>query len=220
MNSKLLKASLAGVAAIAVAAGGSTFASWTDTGSISDNSVATGILKLNLNSKNGTSAVVPLNAGSLAPGMGWGTNVWIASSDGASVPSALLSVSVKNIRDFENGCGSTNSEAAVDSTCVSSLPGDGTLGGELSNALGTDLYAWTPATPGACTEYPGSGSPTVSLIHSSILKTKENQVLNIGVLNHGDGRCVRLEQYLPSTAGDNVQSDSVKYDLAFTLAQQ
>ena len=42
MNSKLVKGSLAGVACLALAAGGSTFAAFSDFGTIADNSVQAG----------------------------------------------------------------------------------------------------------------------------------------------------------------------------------
>ena len=48
MNSKLIKASLAGVAAIAVAAGGNTFATFSDQAVVEDNTSGAGILRLNL----------------------------------------------------------------------------------------------------------------------------------------------------------------------------
>ena len=219
MNSKLVKGSLAGVACLALAAGGSTFAAFSDFGTIADNSVQAGILKLNLNNQNG-SAATPLNFGHFNPGHSFVQNVWVASSDSASVPHAKLSVKVENIRDFENGCGSANSEQAVDGTCSASNDGDGTLGGELSPLLGTDMYAWRPGTPGVCTSFPGAGdSGTTSIWHSTPLKSTEDVSKEIGVLDGGQGYCVRIEQYLPGGTGNQVQSDGVKFDLRFDLVQ-
>jgi predicted ribosomally synthesized peptide with SipW-like signal peptide len=219
MNSKLVKGSLAGVACLALAAGGSTFAAFSDFGSIADNSVQTGILKLNLNNQNG-SAAAPLNFGHFNPGHSFVQNVWVASSDSASVPNAQLSVKVENIKDLENGCGSAHSEQAVDPSCSGSTDGDGTLGGEVSPLLGTDMYAWKPAKPGVCTDYPGAGdSATTSIWHSTPLKGTENVSKNIGVLQGGQGYCVRIEQYMPTSTGNEAQSDGVKFDLRFDLVQ-
>jgi predicted ribosomally synthesized peptide with SipW-like signal peptide len=217
MNKKIVRGSLAGVAVIALAAGGGTFASFSDWNSIGDNSVQSGILKLNLNNQNG-SAAAPLDFGHFNPGHSFVQNVWVASSDSASVPNAQLSMKVENLRDFENGCGSTNSEQSVDPTCASSNDGDGTLGGELSPLLGTDIYAWKPATPGVCSNFPGTAT-TTSVWHSTVLKSTENISKPIGVLSGGEGYCVRIEQYLPADTGNNVQSDGVKFDLRFDLVQ-
>jgi hypothetical protein len=217
MNRKLVVGAVAGVAAVALAYGGTTYSAWSDFGEIQGNTVATGHLKLNLQAKDGGQAV-PINFGSFAPGHGWATSVWIASNDGQSVPNGALSMKIQNLNDYENGCGSTNSEKAVDPTCVNSSNGDSQLGGELSANLGTDMYWWAPGTPGQCTDFPGTQTAH-SIIHSSMLQTKVGQTFDITTLTPGQGVCVRLEQYLPSSAGDDVQSDSVAYDLHFDLAQ-
>jgi predicted ribosomally synthesized peptide with SipW-like signal peptide len=215
MNSKLVKGSLAGVACIALAGGGSTFAAFSDFGSIADNSVQAGILKLNLNNQNG-SAAAPLDFGNFIPGTSWVNNVWVASSDSASVPNAMLSMKVENLRDFENGCASS-SEKVADPNCSSSTKGDGALGGEVSPLLGTDIYAWKPGTPGVCTSFPGKGDgATVSVWHSTALKETQDISKNIGVLQGGQGYCVRIEQYMDKeNTGNGAQSDGVKYDLRF-----
>lgn len=217
MNKKLVRGSLAGVAAIALAAGGTTMAAFSDWNSISDNTVQTGILKLNLSNQDG-SAATPLDFGHFNPGHSFVQNVWVASSASDSVPNAELSMKVENIRDYENGCGSTNSEQSVDPTCTASSDGDGTLGGELSPQLGTDIYAWKPSVAGVCGNFPGAAS-TVSVWHSTLLKNTEDQSKPIGMLNGGEGYCVRIEQYLPTKTGNDVQSDSVKFDLRFDLTQ-
>jgi predicted ribosomally synthesized peptide with SipW-like signal peptide len=216
MNSKLVKGSLAGVACIALATGGTTFAAFSDFGSIADNSVQAGILKLNLNNQNG-SAAAPLDFGNFNPGHSFVQNVWVASSDSASVPDAQLSMKVENLRDFENGCGSS-SEKVDDPTCSASKNGDGTLDGEVSPLLGTDIYAWKPATPGVCGNFP-DGAKDLSVWHSTPLKETQNVSKPIGVLQGGQGFCVRIEQYMPKITGNNAQSDGVKYDLRFDLNQ-
>src|SRR4051794_23969285 len=217
MNRKIILGTVAGVAAIGLAYGGTTYSAWSDFGDIKGNSVSTGILKLDLNAQHGGKAV-PLNFGSFAPGMGFVQTVWIASSNGESVPNAALSVTINNLKDFENGCGSTNSEQVADASCVDSTKGDGLQGGELSSNLGTDMYSWTPKTAGDCTNYP-DGQKDTNLIHSSTLKSQVGKKLDVATLAPGQGVCVRIEQYLPSSAGNEVQSDSVAYDLHFDLVQ-
>jgi len=53
MNKKILKGALAGTAVIALAAGGGTWASFSDFGDINNNSVGAGFLRLDLG-QNGT----------------------------------------------------------------------------------------------------------------------------------------------------------------------
>ena len=67
MNKKLIKASVAGAAALALAAGGTTFASWSDFGSISDN-LGGGIM-ISQACPNAGSGSTALDFDNLAPGM-------------------------------------------------------------------------------------------------------------------------------------------------------
>ena len=124
MNKALGKAALAGAAAIALAAGGGTYAAWSDFGNINGNSVGAGMLKLDLNGQTGNTPVAAINWGKLAPGMVNVRTVWLASNDGDSVPDAHLSATFSNLNDHENGC-ETNSEAAVDSDCGASPDNSG-----------------------------------------------------------------------------------------------
>jgi hypothetical protein len=211
MNKKIAQGALAGVAAIALAAGGSTYAGFSDWNTIADNKVEAGILKLNLNGDNGT-AIAPLDFGSFTPGRSWINNVWVASSDAESVPNAKLSVTVANIRDAENGCEGTNGEKAADNSCDAA--GDV---GELSRFLGTDMYAWKPTSAGNCAgELPGSN---VSIWHSTNLFNTQGTTKPIGDLNAGQGYCVRIQQYVHRDVGNQIQGDGVKFDLKFDLVQ-
>ena len=57
MNSKLIKGSLAGVAALALAAGGTTMAAWSDFG-VESTSAGAGILKLNVSTRDGAGSTI------------------------------------------------------------------------------------------------------------------------------------------------------------------
>jgi predicted ribosomally synthesized peptide with SipW-like signal peptide len=104
MNRKLILGAVAGVAAIGLAVGGTTYAAYSDFGNVNSNSVAAGILKLQLSGDNG-SAIQSVNWGSLAPGQdGVRRAIFVASSAGDSVPTANLSLTIQNLKDHENGC--------------------------------------------------------------------------------------------------------------------
>ncbi|MGH8959805.1 MAG: hypothetical protein ACRDWT_01140, partial [Jatrophihabitantaceae bacterium] len=65
MNRRLVVGCAAGLAALAIAAGGSTYAAFSDFGDITGNDAGAGILKLELG-PNGT-GIVPLDYKKLAP---------------------------------------------------------------------------------------------------------------------------------------------------------
>src|SRR4051794_31293283 len=65
MNKKIARGSLAGVAVIALLAGGGTFASWSDFDQINGNETAAGHLKLDLNS---TGSINNVGGAAMAPG--------------------------------------------------------------------------------------------------------------------------------------------------------
>lgn len=111
MNSKLMKAGLAGAAAIALAAGGSTFAAFSDFGNINGNSVGAGFLKLNLSASNTGGNTASLDFQKLAPGSYTGRTLWIASNDGQSVPDANIFVTLHNLVDTAAPCSTSLGKA-------------------------------------------------------------------------------------------------------------
>ena len=83
MNSKLVKASLAGVAALAVTAGGTTCAAGSDFATAGD-SAGAGYLKLNLADRQGAApTIAPF---SLAPGQNKTQEFYLASADSGNTP--------------------------------------------------------------------------------------------------------------------------------------
>lgn len=126
MNSKLVKASLAGAAAIALAAGGSTFAAFSDFGNLNGNSVGAGFLKLDLNAGHGSA---PLDFSKLAPGMNQFRTIWVASNDGQSVPSANLAITFKDLQDTAAPCNTSLGKASADPGCSVSNDGLDTISG-------------------------------------------------------------------------------------------
>jgi alternate signal-mediated exported protein len=223
MNSKLIKASLAGAAAIALAAGGGTFAAWSDFGQISGNQTEAGHLKLNLNS---TGAINNVGGQAIAPGESRTIDFFVASADLDGVPSADLTMKILNLADQENGCGSA-SEAALEDCTVD--PGEFSSQGYVrvrytdptdvanitfasnncsSSAGGyVNSVGYAPANDNDSTIYP----------RLSALAAAGDSAL--GTLAGNEGVCVRIDLGLDPTATNRVQTDSSTFDLEFDLTQ-
>lgn len=224
MNSKLMKASIAGAAVIALAAGGSTFAAWSDFGSVTSNA-ADGILKLNVSDRSGTtSGVSPFQ---LAPGQNKFQEFYLASADNANVPAGDLTAQIRNLVDTEdNGpaC-TTNSEALAEAPADVDSHGNptnplndcGTVG-ELSSEATVQILVSDPTTATSC---PNTGiyhSATPSGTGTLASQTSKTFTLASG-LTAGQGVCVRMEMTLPTTADNKVQGDKASFDWLFNLAQ-
>ena len=239
MNSKLIKASLAGVAAIAVTTGGTTFAAWSDFGNVDGNTAGAGVLSLNLTSGSG-GAAAPLAFGDLGPGESAQRAVYVASSDGDSVPAADLYATFQNVQGFENGCGSSNSEAVADPDCATEVGAadDGTKG-ELEKILSFRVQSYQAEDALTCQGYLG-GTDSGPMINNVVLP---NVLGNLGnPANHNtpllisdvanpleasDGICFVITSYWPLTHTaaqspvlDNAaQGDSMSFDVKFDLIQ-
>ena len=241
MNSKLMKAALAGTAAIALAAGGGTFAAFSDFGNITGNTVGAGILKLDVTPNSG-GTTQSLNWGSLAPNnLHSQRMVWVASNDGASVPDANLSITFQNLTDSENGCAS-NGETAADATCATA--GDP---GELSKVVTFQTQYYPGITnPATCSDpnsYPGGAvsiwpsdhpGDLYDVVHNLQFESGPTYQLknaaNTGplVLAPGHGVCLGIDTWwAPNDAAvawggpvDNAaQGDSLSFDIHLDLTQ-
>lgn len=225
MNKKIVRGSLAGVAVIALAAGGGTFASWSDFGVSSDNGAGAGIMRLNVSNRDGTGqSVAPFR---LAPGQNKAQEFFLASADADNVPTGTLSAKIQNLRDIEDGgpgC-TTNSEALAEKpghVDAAGLPtnkaNDCGNTGELSSELKTQILYSDPVTSAASCPNTGIYSHSVGT-----KKTLAEQVAlgstALGTLSSGQGVCVRFEMSLPSSATNAVQGDDVAYDYRFDLVQ-
>ena len=233
MNKKLIKASVAGAAALALAAGGTTFASWSDFG-VQQSAAGAGILKLNVSSKiPGQINVKPF---SLAPGQNKYQEMFLASADSENVPLGDLTATIKNLVDSEDGAPSctTNSEAiAEQSTHVDAhgMPtnplNDCGSQGELSQQLKVQILASDPVadstdcgSSSAAPGYPyktttpsGVANPLASFfVPSKTFNLAED-------LKPGEGVCIKIEMSLPEAADNAVQGDEVTFDWRFDLAQ-
>jgi hypothetical protein len=225
MNRKLVIGAVAGVAAVALAYGGSTYSAWSDFGTVTGNKTDAGHLVLSLNS---TGSINNVGGQSIAPGQARTIDFFVASADLDGVPSADLSFQIKNLVDQENGC-SGNGEPAVDATC-----GNAGDPGEFSGQAYVRVRYSDPAPTGAITfannncsapgGYPNSvgyspanNNDTTVYPRLAGLFASGSQAL--GTLTGGQGVCIRVDLGLDPNATNATQGDSSTFDLQYDLVQ-
>lgn len=232
MNSKLIKGSLAGVAVVALAAGSTTFAAWSDFG-VESSGAGAGILKLDVSQRDaGHLGIEPFN---LAPGQNKYQTMFLASADAENVPDGTLTAKIQNLVDIETGpdgtsaC-TTNSEAIAEGSPVSGVGGNPTDllicdddAGELSQEATVQILASAPVPDatycGNSTAAPGFayGSTTPSGVGT--LLGRSGVDFNLGELGPGEGICVKMEMSLPMTATNASQGDEATFEWRFDLVQ-
>lgn len=239
MNNKLVKAALAGAACVALAAAGTTWSAFTDSGTIADNSVGAGFLRLNLNGQDGSSAATPISFGRLAPGMAANRMIWLASNDGQSVPQAHISAQFSHLNDQENNCSSNSERAADPNDCNS----NGQNSGELSRIVNVQTsYYPELTTQDECATYPGQGGynaffpsaqgdlfAAASGNGHTYTLNEPNSTNTPLTLDPGEGVCIGLSTYWPHDPSNQVsapynnddvaQGDSFTFDVKFILNQ-
>lgn len=227
MNRKLLWSGLAGIAAIALAVGGTTYSAWSDFGDVSGNNVGAGILKLNLGANNGSD--LQFDHVTMAPGgINAQRNVYVASNDGASTPNAKLYLSFKNIVGKEDGCDS-NGESADDPNCTDTSAAN--QGQFLTDAL-VSVTSYTVTSPSDCTQAYAPAGHDVTPLHGGSFQfwgaqapyeLTGDQSANGGaampVLHPGEGLCVSIQIGLAHSVNNASQGDSVTFDTHFDLIQ-
>ena len=218
MNSKLVKASLAGAAAIALAAGGGTYAGWSD---FSSQSLTTtdGYLRLVVGPNGANGA--PIHQ-SLAPSQNQDIDYFLTSADSGNTPLGQLTATIQNVTDKEDGTSgtcTTASEGVAEGTsnCVDN-------GGELSQQAKLSVKVAPPPVGGDCSAAtgfvdltpignPGGGNtPLLSVVNNHTYLLADH-------LTPGQGVCVRVRTFLPTSATNSVQGDIVDYDTHFDLTQ-
>lgn len=225
MNKHIVKGGLAGVAVLALAAGGSTFASWSDFDQINGNKTEAGHLKLDLDS---TGAINNVGGQAIAPGEFRTIDFMVASADLDGVPLADLSMKIMNLQDQDNGCGSSNSEQALDPGCATQTND----GGEFSQQGYVRIRYTNPAPESAVTfggnncSAPGGYVNSVGYTPANDNNSENYPKLNslggsqaLGSLAGDQAVCVRVDLGLPESATNIVQTDSSTFDLQFDLVQ-
>jgi alternate signal-mediated exported protein len=210
MNKKLVKASLAGAAVVALfAAGGGTFAAWSDFAVAADQNVGAGELVLTLEGPNGVEAVQHASFGNFAPGEGKDVTRYLTSQQGDAVPTANLSVTLKNLSNADNGCSSA-SEAAEDPGCATQT----TTGGEFGKYATVKIESGMPAVGES-----NCGHVTYTEKWNGTLNAARNTSIALGSLSNGDHMCMRATITLPHDAPNATQGDSSAFDWRFDLVQ-
>jgi len=225
MNSKLIKASLAGVAAIGLAATGSTMAAFSDFNISGTNQVGAGVLKLTVNPNSPSDLL--FDHVTMAPGgINQERNVYIASNSGDSTPSGRLFMSLKDLVGTEDGCDG-NGEIADDPNCS-----DLTSGGDfVSNPL-LQVSSYAVNSPTDCTEGYAPANKVVTGLHGGTLawwasqpayELTGNGTSLGGVDRHylapGQGLCVSMTIGLAYATNNAVQGDSATFKSRFDLNQ-
>lgn len=221
MNKKLMKASIAGAAALALAAGGSTMAAWSDFG-VESTGAGAGMLKLIVSDRDGSGPTI--QPFSLAPGQNKYQEFFLASADADNVPNGVLTARIKNLVDTEDDalC-TTNSEAIAEGsgTNGAGLPTNLSIcgaGGELSSQATVQILKSAPVANKSFCENTGIyGSTTPS--GTGLLNAQPAKTFQLGTLAPGEGVCVRMEMSLPSSADNATQGDLAAFDWHFDLVQ-
>lgn len=234
MNSKLIKAGVAGAAVIALAAGGGTFASWSDFATDTGNHVGADTLALTVNEPSS----LHFDDVKLAPGVVHDYAFYVASRSGTTVPDADLKVTIQNLVGTENGCDS-NSEAYTESNGAISDKSDAAAPCNVNkNVAGTGqfpqeaayyLQAGKVSDPSQCNTN-GATLPWDPQLNKQ-LSAMNNVPVNIlpagQVLAGGQAVCVLAHVFMPKSAGEVAgvtpsnasQGDQASFDVRFDLTQ-
>jgi hypothetical protein len=226
MNRKLVIGAVAGVAAVALAYGGTTYSAWSDFGTVEGNQTDAGHLVLDLNS---TGSISNVGGQSIAPGQSRTIDFFVASADLDGVPAADLSFSLLKLKDIENGC-SGNGETAVDPNCAS----DGNRGEFSSQGYVRVRYS-DPApvssitfANNSCTAPSGyvnsvgyvQPSNNDTTIYPRLAGLASSGAHALGTLTADQGVCVRIDLGLDLNATNATQGDSSTFDLRYDLKQK
>jgi predicted ribosomally synthesized peptide with SipW-like signal peptide len=231
MNGKLIKLAVAGVAAVALAAGGGTFAAWSDFVDVAGNNAGAGTLSLNVGPNGGGD--LKFDHVSMAPQqINQEREVYIASNAATSTPNARLFISLTNLVGTEDGCDG-NSEIVADPACAN--PG-GSQGQFITDAT-LQISSYAVNSPGDCTEgYAPAGKAVTAQYGGSLLTVEQktnapnsaHELTGDGtsfggtalpVLTPGQGICVSMTIGLAAGVSNASQGDSASWTTHFDLEQ-
>jgi predicted ribosomally synthesized peptide with SipW-like signal peptide len=209
MNTKILL-SLSVIAAVAAIAIGGTVAYFSDTDTSTGNTFTAGTLDLKVGGQDDPRVAV-VTISNIQPG--WGGEYWWKLKNTGSLP-GIVSIEITPIINYENG--QNEPEALVDST-------SGDLEGELGAKIWVDkvhlLWTWNKVTR------LNAGSPNGPQWWNKSLNDLGGNTLyapagnDLGILEPGEEVDFYLKLSLPETVGNEIQSDSVSFDIVFHLDQ-
>jgi hypothetical protein len=217
MNNKLLKATIAGAATLVIAAGTSTFASWSDYDSLTGSQSGADYLQLNLSEPNSQD----FDNLKLAPGVNKDYEFVVAGRAGETVPAASLEMTLADLIGVEDGCSNTNSEAAEDNCENTSNQGDFIDEAIISVTTSPVQVKGTAGWNDPCGKDAGTrGSvPGAVRVPLSQIEDVSLDLLRGDTLGPDEKICVGMGIELPSTASNKSQGDSASFNLDFLLEQ-
>lgn len=193
------------IAVVGTIAVGGTIAYFSDTQTSTGNNFTTGTIDLKVGNQDGPT-VVHITRTNLQPNAPWTTQYggeWIIKNAG-TIP-GTVTVTIKNLKDHENGCLDPEIKAG-DVTCG---PGDDQ--GELGKGLLTHIVWGLNQAPW------GSLSPSFSSLSAAVGIPVTGALYH---LNAGESKAAYLNVSWDTSANDNLgQGDSVDFDIEFTLNQ-
>jgi predicted ribosomally synthesized peptide with SipW-like signal peptide len=246
MKRKLASGVVAAVAALALTAGGVTYAAFSDFSDVSGNSVGSGILKLDLG-PDGTGSTA-LEYSDMQPGSTDLQAIWVRN-DAASTPAGNLTISFTNILDTPGPCSTSLAkylgelESGVGGCSLSDVgsgsPTPVSDQGNLSRVLSfSGAYYPSVTTSAACAAVTASAEPAGGVV---FLSAARGNLSGAGtllidaspatklVLGPGDGACIGIEAgwtpgagpYTSSNPSDAAaQKDELDFNLRVDLVQQ
>lgn len=217
MNRNVIKASLAGVAAVALLAGGTTYASWSDFSIDEGNTVGAGTLTLTAVDGQGTGSST-FDDLRLAPGQGQDQWTKVVSNDGTSVPDATLAVSIIDYVGTEDGCNG-NGEVLADPDCAV-LSSGGEFGRDAQVVVRAHrVSSLTADCSQGSAQYTAIATQSLnSAVSTGSLKFKDANGAD-AILAPGDVLCVGATVSLPASSDNATQGDSGAFSIRFDLVQ-
>jgi predicted ribosomally synthesized peptide with SipW-like signal peptide len=208
MDKKILL-SVMMIGLVAALAGAGLYAYFSDTETSSGNYFSAGTLDLKVDGKEDPD-VVHITIDNIAPG--WGGEYYWRLKNTGSLP-GVVSIEITPIINYENG--QNEPEALVD-------PTSGDLEGELGAKIWVDkvhlLWTWNKVTRLR------AGSPNGPEWWNKCLNDLGGNTLyapagDLGILEPGEEVDFYLKLKLPGTVGNEIQSDSVQFNIIFHLDQ-
>ena len=177
-----------------------TKAYFTDKKTSSGNKFTVGTLNLEVGGSQGAK-VEPFIISDLGGGEIKGQKIWKLKNNG-SLP-GQLAINLDNVLNSENGC--NNPESEIDQTCANPGIGEGELGNVISANFSIDNVSKTKIT--------------LNQDGANILSNYWKDSANILILEPNQEVELKIEWFESSNYGNEIQSDSLSFDLNFDLQQ-
>lgn len=174
-----------------------TFALFSDTASSSGNNFAAGNISIDVSPYG----VLPLSYSNLKPGFTELNDIEVYNNGSLD---GRLYMTISNVANDDNGC--TEPEAA---------DGDTSCGGDPDGELGSAVITMTcPTCPGPW------GIPPGSYTVSDTVNNLEGVAIDLGVIPAGTSITQYLDFNVPTSIGNEIQSDKVTFDIEWKLVQE